>query len=218
MALFADRRAAGRELSKSLAPWRDVDAVVLGIPRGGVVVAAEVAAILALPLDAVIVRKLGADGREEFAVGAIAEGVRIVTPSAVRWAGMRPEDVDRVEAAERDELARRTDAFAPGDDDLSGRIAIVIDDGVATGATAIAACRSVRARKPDRVVLAVPVAPSNWRAPHDAVDEYVCPHRMREFWAVGEFYDDFTQTEDAEVVALLRNAPTGRATGADRGS
>ncbi|WP_127818056.1 phosphoribosyltransferase, partial [Microbacterium sp. CPCC 204701] len=162
MALFADRAAAGRELAQSLAGWRGTDAVIFGIPRGGVVTAAAVADVLDLPLDVVVVRKLGAAGHEEFAVGAIADGVRLVEPTAVRWAGMSPRDVDEVEAAERDELARRSKAFGSGTTDLEGRTAIVVDDGVATGSSAVAACRALRSRGPSRIVLAVPVAPTRW--------------------------------------------------------
>jgi predicted phosphoribosyltransferase len=213
MALFADRRAAGRALAAELEDWRGTDAVVLGIPRGGVVVAAAVADALGLDLDAVVVRKLGAAGHEEFAVGAIADGVRIVTPDALRWAGMSSQDLERVEAAERDELARRTDAYGPHSRELTGRTAIVVDDGVATGASALAACRAVRARHPDRVVLAVPVAPDRFLPPADVVDDFVCPHRESDFWAVGEYYDRFGQTSDAEVLRLLGAASTGPATG-----
>lgn len=215
MALFADRRAAGRELASALSRWRGTDAVVLGIARGGVVVAAALAQELGLPLDAVVVRKLGAAGHEEFAVGAIAEGVRIVTPGAVRWAGMSEDDVERVEEAEREELQRRTDAYGSRPVDLTGRTAVVVDDGVATGASAVAACRAVKARGAARVVLAVPVAPHRWRAPADAVDEFVCPHREADFWAVGQYYDDFGQTTDAEVVALLAGDGGGSATAAE---
>lgn len=210
MALFADRRAAGRELAAELGDWRGTDAVVLGIARGGVVVAAALAEELGLELDAVVVRKLGAAGHEEFAVGAIADGVRIVTPDALRWAGMSSKDLERVEAAERDELARRTVAYGARSLDLSGRTALVVDDGVATGASAVAACRAVRARDPERVVLAVPVAPDRFVPPADAADEFVCPHREADFWAVGEYYDHFGQTSDAEVMALLGSADSGR--------
>ena len=210
MALFADRADAGRVLARSLERWRGTDAVVLGIPRGGVVTAAAVAAELSLPLDAVVVRKLGASGREEFAVGAIADGVRIVTPSAMEWAGMSQRDLDAVEAAERDELARRTAAFGSGTTDVAGRTAIVVDDGVATGSSAVAACRAVRAREPERIVLAVPVAPARWRPAPDAFDEFVCPHLEHDFWAVGQYYDDFTQTTDEQVLELLRASRPGR--------
>ena len=188
---------------------------MLGIARGGVVVAAAVAQELGLTLDAVVVRKLGAAGHEEFAVGAIAEGVRIVTPGAVRWAGMSEGDVERVEEAEREELRRRTDAYGSRPADLTGRTALVVDDGVATGASAVAACRAVKARGAARVVLAVPVAPHRWRTPADAVDEFVCPHREADFWAVGQYYDDFGQTTDAEVVALLAGDGGGSATAAE---
>ncbi len=217
MALFADRRAAGRELAAALERWRGTDAVVLGIPRGGVVVAAAVAEALDLDLDAVVVRKLGASGHEEFAVGAIADGVRVVTPGAVRWAGMSARDLERVEASERDELTRRTDAYGARAAGLAGRTALVVDDGVATGASALAACQALRLRDPGRLVLAVPVAPERWEPPSDTVDEFVCPHREPDFWAVGQYYDDFGQTTDAEVVALLNAAPAGSATDEDAG-
>ncbi len=165
--------------------------------------AAAVADALDLPLDVVVVRKLGAAGHEEFAVGAIADGVRLVEPSAVRWAGMSARDVDEVEAAEREELARRSEAFGSSTTALAGRTAIVVDDGVATGSSAIAACRALRSREPSRIVLAVPVAPARWSPPGDAVDEFVCPHRETDFWAVGQYYDDFAQTTDDEVVRML---------------
>lgn len=212
MALFSDRAAAGRELAESLTGWRGTDAVILGIPRGGVVTAAAVADVLELPLDVVVVRKLGAAGHEEFAVGAIADGVRLVEPSAVRWAGMSARDVEEVEAAERDELARRAAAFGSGTIDVAGRPVIVVDDGIATGSSAVAACRALRARGPARIVLAVPVAPARWSPPGDAIDDFVCPHRERDFWAVGQYYDHFAQTTDEEVVRLLRDATTGSAT------
>jgi putative phosphoribosyl transferase len=212
MAIFADRTAAGSELADALAAWRGADAVVFGIPRGGVVVAAEVARILGLPLDVAVVRKLGAPSQEEFAVGAIAEGVRVVHPDAVRAGGVTPEQLVFVEDLERAELDRRRRAFPRTSGSLKGRIAIVVDDGVATGATAEAACLALRAESPDRVLLAVPVAPFAWRPDPGTADEYVCPHQIMDFWAVGQFYDDFTQTTDGEVARLLSDASTGSAT------
>lgn len=206
MALFADRTAAGRELAAALASWRGRDALVAGIPRGGVVVAAEVARVLSLPLGVVIVRKLGAPGQEEFAVGAIAEDVRVLNAAPRREDAVSPARLAEVEAAERVELERRGRLFGAADD-VRDRVVIVVDDGIATGATATAACRSLRARGAGRVILAAPVAPAEWEPGPDDVDGYVCPHRMRPFWAVGEFYDDFTQTSDAEVVGLLSHDP-----------
>ena len=201
MAIFADRVDAGVELAAVLEPWRATDAVVLGIPRGGVVVAAAVARALELPLGAIAVRKLGAPSNPEYAVGAIADGVRVIDPSAVRFSQVTAEQLAFIEDLERVELLRRQRAFRASDD-LRGRTAIVVDDGVATGSTMTAACHSVRAHGANRVVAAAPVAPHDWR-PDDGVDEYVCPHRERDFWAVGQFYADFTQTTDEEVARLL---------------
>ena len=209
MAIFADRVAAGRELSSALAPWRGTSAVVFGIPRGGIVVAAEVARALALPLAPVIVRKLGAPRHEEYAIGAIADDVRVLNDDALRAGYATQEELATVEEHERAELQRRTRRFGAAADDVSGAAAIVVDDGIATGATALAACRSLRARGAEHVVLAVPVAPAEWIPDADAVDEFVCLHRGRDFWAVGQYYDDFTQTSDAEVVELLSHDPRG---------
>jgi putative phosphoribosyl transferase len=203
MAIFVDRAAAGQELAAVLEPYRGVAARVFGIPRGGVVVAAEVARHLGMPLRAVVVRKLGAPGHEEFAVGAIAEGVRVISDEALRRDRIPPDELAEVEQRERRELARRGGLFASQVEPLDGLTAIVVDDGIATGATAEAACRALRARGAATIVLAVPVAPARWEPAPDVVDTYVCPHRMPEFWAVGAFYADFTQTEDAEVAALL---------------
>ncbi len=206
MAEFTDRADAGRQLAAALAPWRGTEAVVVGIPRGGVVVGAAVARELSLPLTAVVVRKLGAPAREEFAVGAIADDIRFIDDQAARAEGADAAALHVVEERERAELRRRSRLFAGGPA-VTGRVALVVDDGVATGATAIVACRALRARGARRVVLAVPVAPARWHPPADVVDEFVCPHRETEFWAVGQFYDDFTQTADAEVVDLLSNDP-----------
>ena len=203
MALFADRVAAGRELAQVVGAGRYTDAVVFGIPRGGVVVAAEVAHRLGAPLAAVVVRKLGAPSNMEFAIGAIASDVTVVNPDAVRHARVTAEQLAFIEDLERVELKRRVAVFAPARLDVTGQTAIVVDDGIATGATATAACQELKRRGAAKVVLAVPVAPAEWHPPHDSVDEYVCAHPQREFWAVGQFYTDFTQTTDAEVVELL---------------
>lgn len=203
MAIFADRVAAGRALAAAMDPAEYPDAVVFGIPRGGVVVAAEVAHALGAPLAAVVVRKLGAPSNLEFAIGAIAEDVTVVNPDAVRTSSVTAEQLAFIEDLERVELNRRSRAFAPTPLDIAGRLAIVVDDGIATGATATAACQEVRRRGAARVVLAVPVAPADWRPSRGALDEYVCLQAVPDFWAVGQFYTDFTQTTDAEVVELL---------------
>lgn len=202
MAIFADRVDAGEQLAAELEDWRGTDAVVLGIPRGGVVVAAAVSRMLALPLDVAVVRKLGAPSNEEFAVGAIAEGVRVINPDAVHWGGVTPEQLAFVEDLERVELHRRMRAFAAASVPLRGRPAIIVDDGVATGATMTAACRAAQAKGASPVIAAVPVAPADWR-PDASIDVVVCPHRETAFWAVGQYYADFTQTEDGEVERLL---------------
>ena len=201
--IFADRADAGRELAARLESARGTDAIVFGIPRGGIVVAAEVARSLGLPLAAAVVRKIGMPSREEFAVGAIAQDVKVMNPDALRRGGFTPEELEAVETRERQELERRRQLFASSSPEVGGVTAIVVDDGIATGATAMAACQALRAQAAARVILAVPVAPADWRPDPSVVDEYVCMHQMRDFWAVGQFYTDFAQTTDEEVSRLL---------------
>jgi putative phosphoribosyl transferase len=205
---YADRREAGRLLAKALTEFagRD-DVVVLGLPRGGVVVAAEVAQALEAPLDAFTVRKVGAPGRPELAMGAVASGgIRVRNDDVIRWHGVTDETFDRVAAAEEVELARRERAYradaAPLD--LADKVVLLVDDGLATGASMRAAVRAVALQRPARIVVAVPVA-----AP-DACDllekqgaEVVCPLRPRWFGGVGRFYRDFGQTSDEEVRRVL---------------
>lgn len=214
MAIFADREAAGRDLAESLRAWEGGDALVAGIPRGGVVVAGAVAAVLRLELTAVVVRKLGSPLQQEYALGAIADEVKIVDDAARRRQGVTPAQMQAVEESERRELARRSELFRGSCARVAGRTVLVVDDGVATGATASAACRSVRARGAAHIVLAVPVAPESWHPDPEEADQYVCPHSESRFWSVGEFYEDFAQTSDAEVVELLSRDPrTGPVSG-----
>lgn len=211
--MFADRRDAGRRLGAQLSRLAIPDPVILALPRGGVVVGAEVAAALAAPLDLVMVRKLGAPGHAELAAGAVADGG---SPEIVR-----NEDVIRAYAiddahlaaeAERQlaEIERRRRLYL-GDRPrvpLAGRDAVVVDDGIATGATVRAALRSVRRAGPRSLALAVPVAPPETLDALAALcDRITCLESPRDFYAVGQFYRDFTQTEDEEVVALLRGRP-----------
>ena len=203
MAVFADRADAGRRLAGRLGRWREADAVVVGIARGGVAVSAAAAAELGLPATAIAVRKLGVPGHEEGAFGAIADGVRLIDERTRRAAGVTDAQSAGVEERERDLLARRRALIPDAGRALGGKSVLLVDDGVATGATANAAGRALRAASPARIVLAVPVAPAAWRPDHDAADDYVCVHPDADFWAVGAYYDDFGQITDAEVARLL---------------
>lgn len=209
--LFTDRTDAGKRLAEALRHLQGEEGrerpVVLGLPRGGVPVAAAVATALGAPLDVIVVRKLGVPYHRELAFGAIGEGgVRVINEDVVRRGGISPGDIASVERAQKAELTRQARQFR-GDRprlELAGRTAIVVDDGVATGATASAACEVVRAQGAARVVLAVPVAPADTIAwLRTQVDEVVCLSTPALFSAVGEWYRDFSQTPDEEVLALL---------------
>lgn len=211
--LFTDRADAGRRLAEALRHLEGEDPVVLGLPRGGVPVAFQVARALRAPLDVIVVRKLGVPYQRELGFGAIGEGgVRVISDDIVRRGRLDASDLASVEHAEAAELARQAERFRAGRQrlPLEGRTAIVVDDGVATGATAAAACEVVRAQGAARVVLAVPVAPPDaaerLRA---ALDEFVCLSTPFGFSAVGEWYRDFSQTPDDEVVSLLAQAAAG---------
>ena len=205
--LFADRVDAGRQLGRRLEPLRGSEVVVVGLPRGGVVVAAEVARALGAPLDVIVVRKLGVPYQPELAMGAVGEnGVRIINLRVLQAARVTDAELAAVEARERAELERRARRFR-GDRPrvpLAGRTVVVVDDGIATGSTAKAACQVARAHGAGHVVLAVPVAPGDAAATigRDA-DEVVCLETPRDFYAIGQWYGDFTQVGDDEVVGLL---------------
>jgi putative phosphoribosyl transferase len=208
---FADRIDAGRQLAAALEHLRGEDVVVLGLPRGGVPVAAEIAAALDAPLDVIVVRKLGTPGHEELGMGAIGEGgVRVLNNDIVATVGASAEQLAAVEEAERAELERRAARFR-GDRqrlDLTSKTAIVVDDGIATGSTAIAALQVARAMGAARTVLATPVAPHGIeRRIALYADDFVALDTPRWFSAVGQFYDDFDQTSDAEVIACLAKRP-----------
>ncbi|WP_411108796.1 phosphoribosyltransferase family protein [Streptomyces sp. c-19] len=204
---FSDRTDAGRQLAARLGHLKDQDVVVLGLPRGGVPVAAEVADALGAPLDICLVRKLGTPGQPELAMGALGEGgVRVLNERVLRRTGADERDIAAAEVREHAELDQRAGRYRGSRPSipLEGRTVLVVDDGLATGATALAACRVVRAKGAARIVLAVPVAPQGWtdRLGGEA-DETVSVHTPELFYAIGQFYRDFTQTPDAEVIACL---------------
>ncbi|MGX1885116.1 phosphoribosyltransferase family protein [Streptomyces sp. NPDC055287] len=210
--LFTDRADAGQRLALALRHLEGEEPVVLGLPRGGVPVAFEVARALGAPLDVIVVRKLGVPYHRELGFGAIGEGgAHVISDDIVRRSGIGPDDVAAVERAEEAELERRAVRFR-GDRPrlaLQGRTVVVIDDGIATGATAQAACEVARAQGAARVVLAVPVAaPDAVARLSSQVDDVVCLSVPAMFRAVGEWYENFTQTTDEEVVALLAQAAT----------
>jgi putative phosphoribosyl transferase len=209
--MFRNRVEAGRRLARALMPLADSDPVVLGLPRGGVPVAAEVARALGAPLDVAVVRKLGLPRQPELAMGAIGEdGARVLNDEVLRHSGVGPDVVDAVEQEERQMLEHRVRAFRRGRPPvrLDARTVIVVDDGIATGATARAACEIARARGASRVVLAVPVgARDRLEQLRTVADEVVCLEIPDAFYAVGQAYGDFRQVSDDEVVALLDAAP-----------
>jgi putative phosphoribosyl transferase len=210
---FQDRAEAGRMLAEKLAIHagrREV--VVLGLPRGGVPVAYEVARRLGAPLDVFLVRKLGTPGHEELAMGAIASGgVCFLNDSVIEALGIEQRAIDAAIAREGRELERREAAFRPGPPiELGGRVVILVDDGLATGASLRAAVLALRKDQPERVIVAVPVGDERTvKEFEQEVAETVCLQTPENFEGVGQWYDDFTQTSDDEVRALLAAAKSG---------
>jgi predicted phosphoribosyltransferase len=207
--MFADRVEAGRRLAGALGDLEGENVVVLGVPRGGVEVAAEVARAHGWPLDVVIPRKVGAPLNPELGLGAIAPGVRVLDERMIRQLGVTEDYLEREIAAQEEEIRRRTEAYRKGREaaEMAGRVAVVVDDGVATGGTAAAALQWARAQQASRVILAVPVAPREavGRLSKEA-DEVVCLATPDPFFAVGQWYEAFPQTSDQEVVELLERA------------
>jgi putative phosphoribosyl transferase len=212
MSRFADRRDAGRQLAAVVGALSLGDAVVLGLPRGGIPVAAEVARAIRAPLDVLVVRKLGLPDRPEVAMGAIGEdGAEVVNEDVVGMAGVTSAEFATVERRERAELDARVRRFRGdrGPVPIAGRTALIVDDGIATGATARVACRVARARGASRIVLAVPVASPRAIESLPEADEIVCVEAPDGFMSVGMHYLDFRQTRDEDVAALLRAAHVG---------
>jgi putative phosphoribosyl transferase len=206
---FADRKDAGRRLADRLGHLKDARPIVLALPRGGVPVGVEIARALDAPLDLVLVRKIGVPFQPELAAGAVVDGanpIRVWNPEVLRSIGMAEEDFEDAVNAELAEIEQRRRRYLAGRPParLSGRTAIVVDDGIATGATVTAALRAIRSQQPARIVLATPVAPPEVlvRLRREA-DEVICLEAPAHLGAIGYFYDDFSQLSDAEVIALL---------------
>ena len=215
MDVFSDRRQAGRALAAALMPLKDEHPVVLALPRGGVPVAFEVAQALAAPLDVVLVRKIGAPGHPELGLGAIVEGAEpqvVLNEDIVAILAPDRSYIEAEKLRQLEEIERRKLLYRGGRPALSveGRVAIVVDDGIATGGTVKAVLRALAGGRPARRVLAVPVAPQETiDALRPDADEIVCLATPEPFFAVGSHYRDFRQTSDAEVVELLRRAAGG---------
>ena len=208
--VFADRDDAGRRLAARLGYLRGEPVVVLGLPRGGVPVAFQVAQALGAPLDVIVVRKLGVPIQPELGMGAVGEdGVRVINPEIVHAARVSDNEVAAVQAQEQAAVQARAARYRVRRprQPLDGRVAVVVDDGIATGSTARAACQIARAQGAARVVLAVPVAPPGWKAGIGTdADELVCVETPRGFLAIGQFYAEFPQVSDEEVIACLERA------------
>lgn len=212
--VFQNRTDAGRQLAKALLKYKGRHPVVLALPRGGVPVAAEVAKALAAPLDLLLVRKIGLPSQPELAMGAVADGGQIIRNGDVIEASrISAEEFDAVCDRERAEIERRRQRYL-GDrarSEVKNQIAIIIDDGIATGATTLAGIRSVRMREPKELVLAVPVAPrATVNELQPEVDAIVCLLTPEDFGAIGYFYREFRQVSDDEVLGILRQFPANR--------
>jgi putative phosphoribosyl transferase len=210
---FRNRAEAGRQLAAALARYREQDPVILALPRGGVPVAAEVASALSAPLDLILVRKVGVPFEPELAMGAIVDGgdpLIVRNEDVIRYAGIGEADFKAGCEAEFAEIERRHERYLGSREraTVAGCTAIVIDDGVATGATARAALRATRMRKPKRLVLGVPVAPTESLVElRDEADDVVCLENYETFGAIGCYYSDFRQVRDEEVIEILKHYP-----------
>ena len=211
--LFQDRTDAGLQLAKALLKYKRRHPVILALPRGGVPVAAQVAAALDAPLDLLLVRKIGVPSQPELAMGAVADGeepVIIRNTDVIELSDVSTQEFDEICRVECAEIERRRKRYLGNRvrSEVTGRVAIIIDDGIATGATTLAAIKAVRVRKPKELVLAVPVAPRDTiKKLHAEADAIVCLDTPREFGAIGYFYRDFPQVSDDEVIALLKRFP-----------
>ncbi|MDN5001243.1 phosphoribosyltransferase [Bradyrhizobium sp. GCM10027634] len=211
--IFQDREDAGRQLARALVKYRSRHPVILALPRGGVPVAAEVAEKLDAPLDLVLVRKIGVPMQPELAMGAVVDGeqpVIVRNQDVIDLTGVSEGTFDAICSEELAEIDRRRERYL-GDrarSEVKGQVAIIVDDGIATGATTLAAIRALRKREPKELVLAVPVAPlETLQRLHNEVDAIVCLDTPSDFGAIGYYYCDFRQVGDEEVIAILSRFP-----------
>jgi predicted phosphoribosyltransferase len=214
MMMFRDRSDAGRRLAKALSKYKGTNTVVLALPRGGVPVAAKVAEALNAPLDLVLVRKIGVPAQPELAMGAVVDGaapIVVRNDEVIELSGVTAGEFDEARARELAEIERRRQLYIGqrARAEIAGHVVIVIDDGIATGATMRAALQAIRKRKPKELVLAVPVAPPDAvRLLRQEVDNLLCLETPELFGAIGYFYRDFRQVSDREVVEILNRFPT----------
>ena len=210
---FKNCSDAGRKLAKALAGYKEQQPVILALPRGGVTVAAEVAAVLNAPLDLILVRKVGVPFQPELAMGAVVDGgapIIVRNEDVIRLADIDESEFKRICDSELAEIERRRQRYLGSRQraDVSGRTAIVVDDGIATGATTRAALRATRIRNPEKLVLAVPVAPTDTVAElRSEADEVICLEDHEFFGAIGTYYADFSQVSDETVIDILKRFP-----------
>jgi putative phosphoribosyl transferase len=208
--VFQDRVEAGRALAEKLMHYAKAKPYVIALPRGGVVIAYEVAKALRAPLDVIVARKLGAPGQPELGIGAVApNGVRVLNPDMIRLMGVSEPELERITGRELREIGRRLERYRDGMPmpDIRGRTVIMVDDGIATGMTALAAIRAIRTQRPERIILAVPIAsPEAADMFRKEVDEFIALETPPDFMAVGQGYRIFDQVSDETVIRLMEEA------------
>lgn len=208
--IFRDRQNAGQQLAHKLIKYKDEKPVVIALPRGGVVIGYEVAKALNAPLDVIVSRKIGAPLQPEFGIGAIApNGVRVLDIKSIKLVRASEAEIEKIIELETAEMKRRIKVYR-GDappPDLSGKSVILVDDGLATGVTAMAAILSIKQMNPEKIILAVPVSPPDTANKfRQEVDEFICLSEPQNFFAVGAHYEDFEQVTDKQVIDLLRQS------------
>lgn len=208
--IYKDRQDAGKMLAEKLKKYENEKPIILALPRGGVVLGYEVAKALKAPLDVIVSRKIGAPFNPEYGIGAIAPGqIAILHEEVIRGLNISKQEIEHVIKEETIEMNRRINLYRKNlpELDLNNRMVIVVDDGIATGVSTVAAIRSIKLSKPKKIILAVPVCPADSVSRFEEhVDEFICLHARSDFYAVGQYYENFAQTTDEEVMYLLQKA------------